>query len=203
MTGSHEPATSAPLSSFMSPWRLILSTLLVIVGLVGAVALVGYYFREPLLRISRSFVDTLGGLGVTLGFFLPDAFTIPLPNDVVSVLGLAGGMSFFEVTCWASAGSLAGGTVGYWIGRYLRTTRFVQRVLSRGGGIAQQILSRYGVTAVAIAAITPLPYSIFCWAAGAGKLPFQTFLAVSAPLRVIRVAGYLYLIQLGLLSSLI
>jgi uncharacterized membrane protein YdjX (TVP38/TMEM64 family) len=55
---------------------------------------------------------------------------------------------------------------------------------------------------VAVAAITPLPYSIFCWAAGAGKLPFRRFLLVSL-LRIVRVAGYLYLIQLGLLGALV
>jgi membrane protein YqaA with SNARE-associated domain len=54
---------------------------------------------------------------------------------------------------------------------------------------------------VAVAAITPLPYSIFCWAAGAGRLDFTRFMAVSVPLRIIRVAGYLYLIQLGLLPG--
>ena len=65
--------------------------------------------------------------------------------------------------------------------------------------MAQRVLDRYGMTAVAVAAITPLPYSIFCWAAGAGRLDFRAFFLVSQ-LRILRVAGYLYLIQLGLFS---
>lgn len=186
-------------SIIMSPRRLILSSVMVLATLMAIVASVGYWLREPLLEVSRMFVDVFGGVGVGLGFFIPDAFTVPLPNDVVAVLGLAGGMSFVEVTLWATGGSLLGGAVGYWIGRYLRSTATVRRILRRGGGMAQRVLDRYGMKAVAVAALTPLPYSIFCWAAGAGRLSFKLFLLVST-LRFVRVAGYLYLIQLGLFS---
>jgi membrane protein YqaA with SNARE-associated domain len=55
------------------------------------------------------------------------------------------------------------------------------------------------VWVVAIAAITPLPYSLSAWAAGAVHMRFATFFAVSLS-RVLRVAGALYLIQLGLLT---
>jgi membrane protein YqaA with SNARE-associated domain len=188
-----------PIAVVMSPRRLILSSMMLLAGLMASVAAVGLWFREPLLRVSRIFVDSLGGLGVGLGFFIPDALTVPLPNDVVALLGLAGGMSFLQVTVWATSGSILGGCVGYWIGRYLRSTKTVRRILGRGGGMAQRVLDRYGITAVAVAAVTPLPYSIFCWAAGAGRLSFKSFFLVSQ-LRVIRVAGYLYLIQLGLFS---
>lgn len=186
----------------LAPGRLIASTLIVLAVLVAMVAAAGYYYREPLLRVSQMFVDSLGGVGIALGFFLPDAFTIPLPNDVVTVLGLAGGMSFAAVCCWATAGSIVGGATGYWVGRLLRRTRVVRRVLDRGDSYAQRVLTKYGATALAVAAITPLPYSIFCWASGAGRIPFKTFLAISVPLRIVRVSGYLYLIQLGLLSTL-
>ncbi len=192
---------SPPVSVVFSPRRLIVSTLVGLLLLMGIAAVVGYAFREPLMRISRLFVESFGGFGVALGFFFPDALTVPLPNDVASVLGLAGGLSFLEVTAWATGGSLIGGSVGYFIGRSLRRTAIVRRVLERGDGAAQKTLTRYGALAVAVAAITPLPYSIFCWAAGAGQIPFQSFLLASS-LRVVRVAGYLYLIQLGLPTTL-
>jgi membrane protein YqaA with SNARE-associated domain len=149
--------------------------------------------------VSSMFVKALGGFGVALGFFIPDAFTLPLPNDVAAVLGLAGGLSFLEVTLWATAGSLVGGSVGYAIGRNLRKTRMVQRIFERRGGLVQHTMDRYGITAVAVAAVTPLPYSIFCWAAGAARIPFGQFFIISQ-LRWARVAGYLYLIQLGLFN---
>ncbi|MEM6787577.1 MAG: VTT domain-containing protein [Myxococcota bacterium] len=187
--------------SLISPRRLIVTTVVGIALLMGAVGVVGYFFREPLLRVARLFVEHLGGMGVAVGFYIPDAFTIPLPNDAATVLGIAGGMGFMEVVLWAFAGSLAGGVTGYWIGRFLRTTRFVQRVFDKSGGQIQATLTRYGASAVALAAVTPLPYSIFCWAAGAGRVSFRSFFLVSQ-LRIIRVSFYLYLIQQSLLPSL-
>ena len=61
------------------------------------------------------------------------------------------------------------------------------------------LVERYGVIALAATALTPLPFSLGCWAAGALKMPFSTFFAV-ALLRIPRVAGYLALIYFGLIS---
>ncbi len=198
-TGASRLAQGAPASAMLSPRRLIVSTFVGLGVLMGLIVTVSVYFKEPLIRVSTLFVDSLGGFGVALGFFIPDAFTLPLPNDVAAVLGLAGGLSFLEVTLWATAGSLIGGSVGYWIGRNLRRTKFMKRLFERRGGLVQNTMDRYGVTAVAVAAITPLPYSIFCWAAGAARIPYRQFFIVSQ-LRWLRVAGYLYLIQLGLFN---
>ncbi len=194
-----KPDPSAPALDIMSPRRLIVSSIVVIALMVALVAAAGMWLRDPLMRVSRQFVESFGGVGVALGYFIPDAFAVPLPNDLAPVLARAGGMGFLEVTLWATGGSLAGGAVGYWIGRSLRTTRYMKRMLQRRGGAAQEAIDRYGAWAVAIAALTPIPYSIFVWAAGAGKMPFKTFLLISQ-LRWLRVAGYLYLIQLGLFS---
>ena len=165
---------------------------MVVMALVAALA------YPSLLRVGRMFVNTFGGVGVALGYFLPDAFTIPLPNDVVAVLGISGGLSFWEVVAWGMLGSFLGGACGFWIGRLLKETRLV-RALFRRREREVALLRRYGLVAVVVAALTPLPYSIFCWAAGACEVPFQRFLAVSL-VRFFRVAGYLYLIQLGLFN---
>ena len=52
---------------------------------------------------------------------------------------------------------------------------------------------------VGIAAITPLPYSVSAWAAGSTGMPYPSFFAVSL-LRIIRIVGALWLIDLGLMS---
>ena len=197
MSTASQPASAASIQ----PRQLLVSTVLGLGALVAAVAAVAYFARAPLVAASRMFVDVLGGFGVALGFFLPDAFTVPLPNDVVSVLGLAGGMSFTAVVAWGTAGSLVGGSVGYLIGRFLGKRERVQRFFEGPGAEIHALLKRYGIAAVAIAALTPLPYSIACWAAGAAKVRFSHFFLVSQ-LRIIRVAGYLYLIELGLVSTI-
>lgn len=182
--------------------RIVWTSILLLVGLMGALGLVLLLFRDSLLHLSHDFVEALGGPGVALGFFIPDAFTVPLPNDAFATFGLIGGMSFTEVVLWGTLGSLVGGNVGYLIGRYLITkSKRMQRFMERRGASLIDRLKRHGTVILVIAALTPLPYSIACWASGAVKIRYKTFFWVSL-LRFFRVAGYTYLIQKGMLHSL-
>lgn len=175
--------------------RIVVGVLIMMVVL-GTIAIV---FRVPLELLSRRFVHTLGGPGVTLGFFLPDAFTLPFPNDAFSFFALVGGMPFWQIVAWATVGSLAGGHVSFGLGRWLGHTRRVADFLARRGAEVHGLVRRYGVWALAMAALTPIPYSIGCMAAGAVHMRYAHFLAVST-LRLPRIAFYLWLIQLGVVS---
>jgi membrane protein YqaA with SNARE-associated domain len=180
--------------------RIVRLTLISVLLLMVALGIVAYAFAEPLKALSVDFVDTLRGPGVALGFLLPDGFTIPLPNDAFTVLGLAGGMGFWEVVAWGFLGSIAGGCIGFTIGRLLQRTRWFSAVMVTRGAEVQGLVDRYGAIALAIAALTPIPYSLACWACGAGGMAFWRFLLVSQ-LRIFRVAGYLYLIDAGILQG--
>lgn len=182
--------------------RLLWSTLLSITGVLTVVLIVAAVFHDALFAASRWFVETLGGPGIALGFFIPDALTVPLPNDAFSTFGLLGGMGFWSVVAWGTAGSLMGGTTGYLIGRVLlaRSPR-LQRVMARRGGSMATRIQRGGKWLLAAAALTPIPYSIVCWAAGGVRMPFTTFLAISQ-LRLPRVAVWLWLIERGIVTVL-
>lgn len=179
--------------------RLVLKIVFGVLALMVLLAFVGYVFRRPLVALSKLFVQHLGGPGVAVGFFLPDAFTIPMPNDAFSTFGLLGGLGFWTVVFWGSLGSLAGGSVGYGVGRLLQHTRWFRRMMARRGAEVHAMVRRYGAYALALAALTPIPYSLACWASGAGNMRFSRFFAVSL-LRIVRVAGYLWLIKLGLVT---
>jgi membrane protein YqaA with SNARE-associated domain len=168
--------------------------------ILGLVVLVGggiIAFRGPLERLSQWFVMHLGGVGVALGHFLPDALAAPLPNDAFSFFGLAGGMSFWEVVAWSSLGTLVGGAVGFWIGRKLQHTRWFKALMRKRGRQVNALFRRYGVVALVIAALTPIPYWLGCWISGAGGMRFRLFLTLST-LRVPKVIFYLWLIQSSL-----
>jgi membrane protein YqaA with SNARE-associated domain len=184
----------------LRPRQILAGTALAVVGVALVAAALGHYFREPLQRLSELFVDTLGRPGLVLGYAIPDAFTVPIPNDAFGWFGLEGGVPFWEVVIWGTMGSVIGGSVGYLIGAKLRRTRFVERFLRRRGRGLEQMVQRHGIVVVAVAAVTPLPYSLSAWAAGAARLPFSHFLLVST-LRVIRVAGGLYLVRFGLWTA--
>lgn len=163
------------------------------------IVVLGSLFWEPLHALSREFVTRFGGPGIFLGFFTADAFTMPIPVDALSTFGLVGGMNFFEVVLWAASGSLMGGCLGYYVGGWLRRFSWFQRLYGQRAQEMDRLVARYGAHALALTALTPLPYSLGCWACGALKMRFSLFFMVSL-LRIPRVAGYLSLIYFGLLS---
>jgi membrane protein YqaA with SNARE-associated domain len=179
--------------------RVLLSSALALVALMAIVTALGTWLRGPLVAASRTFVEVAGGPGIALGFFVPDAFTLPIPSDAFSTVGIAGGMAFWHVVVWGSAGSIAGGCTGWFIGRRLRRTRRLDRFASGRGAQLERLVRQHGAWLIAFAAVSPLPYSLTAWVAGASRMPLTVFAAVSV-LRVVRVTIPLYLIELGLLT---
>lgn len=195
-----EPAPAPAPEPELSTARLFASTVLALVLLTAAVAALGAWLHDPLVRVGTTFVHHLGGPGVAVGFAVPDAFTVPVPNDTFLALAHAGGMPFWSIVGWATLGSLVGGSTGWALGRGLRRTRWLTGFFRGRGAGLDRALRRRGAVVVAIAAVTPLPYSVSAWAAGSTEMPLSVFLAVSS-LRVFRVAGALWLVQLGLLAA--
>ena len=178
---------------------LVVRSLWTILGLVVFIGGLAWLWRDELVALGELFVAKLGLGGLFLGFFLPDALPLPLPHDVFSGLCLVGGVSFPVIVAVASTASLCGGSVGFTIGRRLSHTRWFRQVMARHGADAHAMVVRYGAVAVAIGALTPLPYFIVCWSAGALDMRYRRFIGWSL-LRIPRVAGYLWLVQLGFLD---
>jgi len=176
--------------------RMIVATVAIVLVVVGALLL----FRNELTALSNWFVESFGGIGVALGFFLPDAFTVPLPNDAFTFFAYTGGMPFWECVAWGTGGSLVGGTVGFFIGRSLQRTRWYRRIMATRGREVTQMVERYAVLTLVFAALAPIPYSLACWAVGAGGMRFGLFFLISL-LRFVKVALYLWLLAEGILPA--
>ena len=179
--------------------RFIRQTVLSIAGVVGLVYLAAKYLREPLTVFSQAFVETTGAAGIGFCWMILDTFPIPFPHDILLGFGQLGGLQPTEMVIAASLGSLVGGSVAWNLGSRLRHTQLFQKIVSGKGARAYDLINRYGVMALAIGALSPLPYSVACWAAGSIQLPYRTFFAVSL-LRIPRIAFYWWLIATGLLN---
>lgn len=180
---------------------VLFGAVLVMMGFTAFAAALGWLFHEPLIELGRWFVARFGGPGIAIGFYFPDAFTMPVPNDAFTAFGLWGGMPFARVVAWGSLGSLAGGSTGWLIGRHLlsRSHKLQGYIKRRGGDEMTVHLRRGGRWFLALAAVSPIPYSVTCWAAGATKMPYVEFLIISL-LRIPRVAAFLWLIEQGFVS---
>jgi membrane protein YqaA with SNARE-associated domain len=174
--------------------RILLQTAVALVALVAGLAALSYFFKPEMEALSRLFIHKTGLWGVGLGFFLPDALTLPIPPDTFLVAGHLGGLGFWDMLVWASVGSILGGTSGYLMIRALSRHPSVSRWLDPKIKKGREFMDRYGLIALALGALTPIPYSMVCWACGAAGVRLVPFVLVSL-LRIPRVALYLLLIE--------
>lgn len=100
----------------------------------------------------------------------PDLLVIPMSLDSGSNLELLA--IFLVVTISSVLGSLGGYGIGLYAGRPI-IGRFVRPSLSRR---LDEILVRYGDAGVFIAALSPIPYKLLAWTAGAGRMDLKPFI---------------------------
>ena len=179
--------------------RLVWQFLGGVAALMAVLGISGKFLKEPIVDFSCRFVDALGGLGVALGFFAPDTFPLPVWHDGFLIAGYLGGLGFWEMAVWASAGSLFGGTLGFFLARKVSHTGWFSRFIEKRGKEAAGLVKQYGLVGLAITALSPIPYSVGVWTVGAFGVPYYKFLAVSM-IRIPRILFYLQLVKIGVVS---
>ncbi|WP_018548835.1 DedA family protein [Streptomyces sp. LaPpAH-108] len=141
---------------------------------------------------SASLLAAFGALGVlvvtfaesgllVVGFFLPGD-TLLFPAGVLCAAGAHGQpprLVLWQVMLCAAAGAVAGGQVGYLIGRHggrPLLTRTSSRRVKEGAERAERLLARYGYgKALVIGRFIPMLRSVLHPAAGALGVPLGTF----------------------------
>jgi len=118
-----------------------------------------------------------------------EALFLPIPADVYIAL-YALSHPWWEAFAVGLAGNIAGGVVGYLIGRALSGVR------PKGVEKVEKLYQRYGDLAIAVASLTPIPYKLFTYASGYLRYPLARFLALSLLFRGARFAGVAYLSSL-------
>ena len=179
------------------PDELDLRSLLMRVGtglvvmLVG-IATIAILAREPLEVAAGGFVDAFGLLGVFVGVLLTDTFV--LTHEPILFVAYAGGLGFWPVFAVASSASVLSGLVGWTLGGLLGRTSPVQRMFDRYK--IRTFMEAYGFWAVAVAALTPFPFSVATWASGAAQVPLKT-VALGSLFRIPKVMFYFLVIVFG------
>jgi membrane protein YqaA with SNARE-associated domain len=166
-----------------------------VVFLVLLVGALGVVFRGPLSDLAEAFARRFGAPGVFLGMLFIDAYAAPpLAHEPVLFFAHAGGMGFADATLVAGTGSFLAGPLGYAIGALIGRLGWVRGQLERFE--VAPLMRRRGAWVVAVAAVSPIPFSASTYLAGALRVPFLPFLAACG-LRYLKVALYLGLIALG------
>lgn len=175
--------------------RTLLQLVLGIAALFGLMAALGYFYERELVALTTSISDTIGVPGMALAVFLIDTLTLPVPPDTMLVVVAHGPLQHAwlpVVTALGLASALAG-NIGYLGAGALGRTRFADRVFAGQRARVEALFQRYGALAVALGALTPIPFSLTCWAAGVLRMRWTT-LALITLLRVPRFLAYYWVI---------
>lgn len=154
-----------------------------------------FFIKDYYLLIGQWVTEHLGFFGVGLFVYITDTFILPITADIIFPFVLS--YRAVPLIIMLSLASALGGISGYWIGRLLGHLNFIKRISSSFNRDGEHLVNLYGGWAIAIAAITPIPYSTVCWIAGMLKVnPYVVALASLA--RFPRMIIYYLLIKGGL-----
>ena len=110
----------------------------------------------------------------------PDLLVIPMSLDANSEFELLA--IFLVATLFSVIGSLG----GYGIGLYAGRPAIEKIAKSSHSRKLDELIARYGDAGVFIAAVSPIPYKLLAWMAGAGRMEIRTFIAAGIFGRSIR-----------------
>lgn len=175
---------------------VIIQTVIVTAALFVGIAISAVLLREPLEGFAHWVVENLGLFGVFIGVLLTDAFTLPIPPDTYLFVAVASHAPVVPMLTVCCAGSVIAGSIAYRVGPFIQRLPFLRKRLEHFRSRGEHLFLRYGTWTVAIAALTPIPFSVTCWLAGIYKMPYRPFVLATFA-RVPRLVGYYMLFELG------
>lgn len=135
--------------------------------------------------------DTKFGLIALIVLAITEPVCVPIPADVL-VIGMCLGKPKngikYGLTC--SMFSVLGGTIAFLLGMAIGGENVVAifEKIHLGAKVTQalEIYQKYDFWAVAIAALTPVPYMLFSWLGGMANISLVKFILVSIVFRTMR-----------------
>lgn len=138
--------------------------------------------------------DTRFGVPALIVLALTEPICVPIPADVL-VVGLCLGKPKrsirYGLTC--AFFSVLGGTIAFSLGLAIGPERVVDLFNTIGLGskarFALELYQRYDFWAIAISALTPVPYMLFSWVGGMAEVSLLKFIGISVIFRTMRFGG--------------
>lgn len=138
--------------------------------------------------------DTRFGIVALIVLALTEPICVPIPADIM-VVGLCLGKPKrslrYGLTC--AIFSVLGGTIAFSLGLAIGPERVVDLFGTIGLGtkaqLALDLYTKYDFWAIAISALTPVPYMIFSWVGGMAEVSLLKFVGISVIFRTMRFGG--------------
>ena len=150
-----------------------------------------WHWHRRLYNWVVHWADTRYGMVALIILALTEPICVPIPADVM-VVGLCLGKPKrslrYGLTC--AFFSVLGGTIAFSLGLAIGPERVVDFfsaiALGTKAQFALDLYKKYDFWAIAISALTPVPYMIFSWVGGMAEVSLLKFVAISVVFRTIR-----------------
>ena len=157
-------------------------------------AVTWWHWHRRLYNWVVHWADTRYGMIALIVLALTEPVCVPIPADVL-VIGLCLGKPKrslrYGLTC--AFFSVLGGTIAFSLGLAIGPERVVDLFGSIGIGakaqLALDLYTKYDFWAIAISALTPVPYMIFSWVGGMAEVSLLKFVTISIVFRTMRFGG--------------
>ena len=168
--------------------------LLWLVAIVGIFLLVKKFFGDSYLIFMDSISDQ--PLIVYLVFTFSEVLFGIIPPELFMIWALKAkegsiGFYFLIVSSFAALSYLAG-LIGYYFGLRFSKTPLYARLKENFASLFEKNVKRFGGYMIAVAALTPIPYSAICMLTGAARFNFVNFLLLGL-FRIVRFLFYGYI----------
>lgn len=133
---------------------------------------------ENLMDLARELVENYGYLGIAVISFT-ESIIQPVPPDIFISGGSMFGLNPMIATIVATVGSVSGAIVGYFLGKFLGEPAFKKLFKEKWYNKGEILFRKYGIWAVIVAGLTPIPFKAVCWLAGIFEMPLGGFIIAS------------------------
>jgi membrane protein YqaA with SNARE-associated domain len=146
-----------------------------------------------------NWADTPYGIFALILLALTEPICVPVPADVMVIgmcLGKPKSSIKYGLTC--AFFSVLGGTIAFSLGLAIgpeRVINFFEQIsfgpiqLGHKAEQALELYRKYDFWAIAVSALTPVPYMIFSWVGGMAKVSLLKFIGISLIFRTMRFGG--------------
>jgi membrane-associated protein len=135
---------------------------------------------DPTLRVFLAGVAMLFETSILLGLIVPGDSVV-----LVAATAVNGPVEFVSLALAVILGSLAGESIGFWLGHFfgprIRRSRLGQRIGEKNWVRAETYLERRGGIAVAISRFLPVFHSLVPLVVGTSAMRYRVFIAWTVP----------------------
>jgi len=158
-----------------------------------------WYWHRRLYNWVIHWADTRFGMAALIVLAITEPICVPIPADVLVIgmcLARPKNSMRYGLTC--AFFSVLGGTIAFSLGLAIggeNVIKFFEQIsfgpihLGEKAQQALELYNKYDFWAIAISALTPVPYMLFSWVGGMAKVSLLKFVGISVVFRTMRFGG--------------